>query len=66
MTASVVASFTGAILNLIGILILNQIYGRIAIKLNNWVWCMPMTSGSINYHVCFRKIIKRRLTTRMR
>ena len=36
IAASVISSFTGAILNLIGITILNQIYGRVAIKLNDW------------------------------
>jgi len=34
--ASVIASFTGAILNLIGIMILNIIYGKVAVVLNDW------------------------------
>ena len=31
-----VASITGAILNLIGIMILNLIYGKVAVALNDW------------------------------
>jgi hypothetical protein len=35
-TATTISSFSGAILNLIGILVLNVIYNKLAVVLTNW------------------------------
>ena len=36
LSAPIVTSFTAAILNLIGIMILNILYRKVAVKLNDW------------------------------